>query len=44
MRYAANLLFEYGVDERRRALPLCEKRIVVLAANQAALRLLQDGR
>jgi|SRR5688500_3136486 len=32
MRYAANLLFEYGVDECRRALPLCEKRIVVLEA------------
>ena len=32
MRYAANLLFEYGVDGHRRARPLCEKRIVVFHA------------
>jgi Domain of unknown function (DUF4288) len=32
MRYAANLLFEYGVDGRRKARPLCEKRIVVFEA------------
>ena len=32
MRYAANLLFEYGVEGRRQKRPLCEKRIVVLDA------------
>jgi hypothetical protein len=34
-RYAANLLFEYGVERRRTARPLCEKRIVVLKARDA---------
>jgi hypothetical protein len=40
MRYGVNLLFEYGVDGRRAARPLCEKRIVVLEARspQAAVR------
>jgi hypothetical protein len=32
MRYAANLLFEYGADGRRQKRPLCEKRIVVFDA------------
>jgi hypothetical protein len=32
MRYGVNLLFEYGVDGRRAARPLCEKRIVVIEA------------
>lgn len=35
MRYAANLLFEYGVDGQRQARPLCEKRIVLLKAPNA---------
>src|SRR5947208_2627929 len=35
MRYAANLLFEYGVDGQRQARPLCEKRIVLLQAPNA---------
>jgi hypothetical protein len=35
MRYAANLLFEYGVDGQRRSRRLCEKRIVVLEARSA---------
>ena len=33
MRYAANLLFHYGVDGRSMVRPLCEKRIVVLKAS-----------
>jgi hypothetical protein len=32
-RYAANLLFEYGVAGRRTARPLCEKRFVVFSAS-----------
>jgi hypothetical protein len=41
VRFAANLLFQYGVDGKVAARPLCEKRIVVLRApsGQAALRL-----
>jgi Domain of unknown function (DUF4288) len=35
MRYAANLLFEYGVDGRRSRRPLCEKRIVVFRARSS---------
>lgn len=32
MRYAANLLFEYGIDGRRSPRPLCEKRIIMIDA------------
>lgn len=32
MRYAANLLFEYGIDGRRAPRPLCERRIVLIDA------------
>ena len=31
-RYAANLLFEYGVKQAPKSRPLCEKRIVVFRA------------
>ena len=47
MRYAANLLFEYGVDGHRRARPLCEKRIIVLEARgprEAVRRARQYGK
>lgn len=39
MRFAANLLFQYGVDGKPTARPLCEKRIVVLKAPTAAAAL-----
>jgi hypothetical protein len=32
MRYAANLLFQYGIDGRHASRPLCEKRIVLIDA------------
>ena len=32
IRYAANLLLEYGVDEAPSPRPLCERRIVILEA------------
>jgi hypothetical protein len=35
MRYAANLMFQYGLDGHRQARPLCEKRIIVLEARGA---------
>lgn len=35
MRFAAQLLFRYGVDGRAAARPLCEKRIVVVRARDA---------
>jgi hypothetical protein len=47
MRYGVNLLFEYGVDGRRAARPLCEKRIVVLEARspqEAVRKATQYGR
>jgi Domain of unknown function (DUF4288) len=34
-RYAANLLFEYGVEEAPSRRPLCERRIVVFEARGA---------
>jgi hypothetical protein len=40
VRFAANLLFQYGVDGKPSARPLCEKRIVVLKAPNAAAALL----
>jgi hypothetical protein len=46
MRYAANLLFEYGVDRHRSRRPLCEKRIVVFDARsprEAARRARRHG-
>jgi hypothetical protein len=47
MRCPTNLLFEYGLDGRRRARPLCEKRIIVLEArgpNEAVRTARQYGK
>jgi hypothetical protein len=35
MRYAANLLYEYGVKEAPSPRPLCERRIILLHASSA---------
>jgi hypothetical protein len=35
MRYAANLLFQYGIDGRHASRPLCEKRIVLIDARSS---------
>jgi hypothetical protein len=46
-RYAANLLFQYGIDRRSQSRALCEKRIVVFNASNpkgALRRALQQGR
>ena len=47
MRYAANLLLEYGVDGAPSARPLCERRVVTFEARgavEAIRRAKQHGR
>lgn len=47
LRYAANILFEYGIKEAPGLRPLCEKRIIVFRASstrEAIRRAKQRGR